>query len=161
MSIYEIDQALLECVDQETGEIINTDRFDELAMERKAKIGNVACWYKNLMAEAKALGDEAEKLTKRKDACEAQAKRLKDYLFVHCAGEKFKDSRCSIYYSKSAPSVRFEDEGTFLTRVLENRPDLVIHPEPKVDKTAVKKAIEAGEDFEGVWLEPTHYVVIK
>ena len=42
MTIYEIDQAIMECVDFETGEIIDTEQLDELQMERDTKLENVA-----------------------------------------------------------------------------------------------------------------------
>ena len=32
MTIYEIDQAIMECVDLETGEIIDTEQLDKLQM---------------------------------------------------------------------------------------------------------------------------------
>ena len=58
MTIYEIDQAIMECVDLETGEIIDTEQLDKLQMERDAKLENVACWIKDLKAEAEALKAE-------------------------------------------------------------------------------------------------------
>ena len=44
MTIFEIDEAILECVDLETGEIIDAERLDALQMERDKKIENVALW---------------------------------------------------------------------------------------------------------------------
>ena len=58
MTIYEIDQAIMNCVDVETGEIIDTEQLDKLQMERDAKLENVACWIKDLKAEAEALKNE-------------------------------------------------------------------------------------------------------
>ena len=37
MTIYEIDQAIMRCVDLETGEIIDTEKLDKLQMERGFK----------------------------------------------------------------------------------------------------------------------------
>lgn len=37
MNLYEIDNAILECVDQETGEIIDTDKLTSLQMARDEK----------------------------------------------------------------------------------------------------------------------------
>ena len=34
-ALYEIDQAILDCVDLETGEILDSDRLDALQMERE------------------------------------------------------------------------------------------------------------------------------
>ena len=35
MTLYEIDNAILSCTDQETGEIIDQEALDALQMERK------------------------------------------------------------------------------------------------------------------------------
>ena len=58
MNIYQIDQEILNLVDPETGEIMDWEAFDALQMAREAKIENVACWYKNLVAEAAAIRQE-------------------------------------------------------------------------------------------------------
>ena len=42
MKLYEIDEAILNCIDTETGEIIDADQLDKLTMERDTKIENVA-----------------------------------------------------------------------------------------------------------------------
>ena len=41
MKLYEIDEAIMACIDAETGEIIDADKLDKLTMERDAKIENV------------------------------------------------------------------------------------------------------------------------
>ena len=44
MTIYEINEEILNCIDLETGEIIDIDKLNELQLEKDAKIENVACW---------------------------------------------------------------------------------------------------------------------
>lgn len=51
-TLYEIDAAILECVDAETGEIIDPDALTALTMQREQKIENVALYYKNLLSDA-------------------------------------------------------------------------------------------------------------
>ena len=41
MNLYEIDAAILGCVDVETGEIFDIDKFEELSLTRDAKIENI------------------------------------------------------------------------------------------------------------------------
>ena len=65
MKLYEIDNAILDCIDLETGEVIDTERLDALNMERDAKVENVACWIKDLMAEANAIKVEKLALAQR------------------------------------------------------------------------------------------------
>ena len=72
-ALYDIDQAILDCVDMETGEILDSDRLTALQMEREAKLEGVALWVKDLKAEADAVKAEADKLTARKKALESQS----------------------------------------------------------------------------------------
>ena len=101
MTLYEIDNEIMNCIDEETGEIIDLDRLNALEMERDKKIGNVACWIKDLKAEAEAIKAEKQALDKRQKAAENKAESLKTWLQTVLEGEKFKDSRCSISYRKS------------------------------------------------------------
>lgn len=34
MKLYEIEQAIMDCIDMETGEIIDAEKLDQLQMER-------------------------------------------------------------------------------------------------------------------------------
>ena len=47
MTLYEIDNAILDCIDLETGEIIDVDKLNELQLEKETKIENVALWIKD------------------------------------------------------------------------------------------------------------------
>ena len=58
MNLYQINEEIEKCIDTETGEILDLEALDKLAMERDTKIENLACWYKNLMADAEALKAE-------------------------------------------------------------------------------------------------------
>lgn len=42
MKLFDIDEAILACVDLETGEIIDPDRLAALEMEREKKIDGIA-----------------------------------------------------------------------------------------------------------------------
>ena len=42
MNLYQIDSALAECVDAETGEILDVEKLLELNMAREQKIENIA-----------------------------------------------------------------------------------------------------------------------
>ena len=68
MNLYDIDKAILSCVDMETGEIIDAEKLDELKMEKEQKIRNIACWVKELKAEAEALKQQKEAFAAREKA---------------------------------------------------------------------------------------------
>jgi len=65
MRLYEIDQAMLDAIDQETGEIMDIEAFERLAMERDAKIDGMICLYKGMCADAAAIASEAGRLKER------------------------------------------------------------------------------------------------
>ena len=41
-TLYEINQGIIDCVDMETGEIIDAEKLAELQINRKDKIENIA-----------------------------------------------------------------------------------------------------------------------
>ena len=42
MTIYDIEAEIMDCIDQETGEVIDIDRLNALEMERDRKISSVS-----------------------------------------------------------------------------------------------------------------------
>ena len=101
MNIYEIDKALLDCIDLETGEILDEAKMDELKMTREAKVENVALWYKQLSAESKAIKDEEKNLSDRRKATDRKAESLKSWLQSALSGEKLETPRVKVSYRKS------------------------------------------------------------
>jgi len=169
MTIYDIDaeftktmDELLSVFDEETGEVTDIDRFEELkkaldglAEERKQKISNVACWYKSLVAEANAIKEEKQKLAKRQAACENKAENLKKYLEYALQGEKFKDARVNITY-RPTKSVGFIPDYDYSKLPPEFQKVTI---EPK--KTEIKKAIESGVEIPGAFIEEKVSTIIK
>ena len=64
MTLYEIDSAIMDCVDEETGEIIDLEKLEALNIERDKKVEGIALAVKNYAAEAKAIKEEEEKLAR-------------------------------------------------------------------------------------------------
>jgi outer membrane murein-binding lipoprotein Lpp len=92
MNLYQINEEIEKCIDTETGEILDLEALDKLAMERDTKIENLACWYKNLMADAEALKAEKNAFAKRENAAKNKADSIKRYLSSVLDGEKFATS---------------------------------------------------------------------
>ena len=153
MTIYEIDKAIMECVDAETGEIIDTDQLDKLQMERDAKIENVALWIKDLKAEVEALKDEKMAFAERQKVAENKMESLKKWLAYALNGEKFKTTRASVTF-RATEAVEIAD----IYKVDEN---FLKYKEPEADKTAIKKAIKAGQEVAGATLVKNTSVIIK
>lgn len=59
-TLYEIDEEILNCVDQETGEIIDPEKLAQLQMDFDKKVEGIALWIKNLLSDAEAI--KAEKI---------------------------------------------------------------------------------------------------
>ena len=75
-TLYEIDKAILECVDAETGEIIDDKALGELELARDNKIENIACWIKNLKADVESYKKEKEVFIQKEKAAKNKAEGL-------------------------------------------------------------------------------------
>lgn len=144
MTLYEINEAILSCIDQESGEIIDGEKLDALQIERDEKLENVALWIKDLKAEAEALKAEKQAFAERQKAAENKAESLKKWLSDALAGEKFKTTKVAVSFRKTQ-SVQVPD-------ILELDEKFVKFAEPTADKAAIKAAIKAGEEVKGAML---------
>lgn len=155
MTLYEIDKRIVDLIDDETGEIIdsNLNTFDELIMERNNKIENVALWIKNLRADAEAYKAEAQAFVDRKKAAERKIESLTRLLEITLRGRKFKTERVQIGYRKS-DSVQIDKDAKLPDEYLRFR-------EPEPDKAALKKALKDGVEIEGAWLEEKLNMQVK
>jgi chromosome condensin MukBEF ATPase and DNA-binding subunit MukB len=161
-ALYEINQDILDCVDMETGEILDTERLDALQMEREAKLEGVALWVKDLKAEAAAVKEEADKLTARKKALDNKIEGLKNWLQFALGGEKLRTPRCSVYQTHSQ-RVYVPDEQK-LIRYLQGQEEpekFLRFKEPELKKDEIKRALKDGTVIPGAALEETESVVIK
>lgn len=158
MTIYEINEQILNCIDLETGEIIDIDRLNDLQLERDTKIENVACWIKELKAEAEAIKAEKQTLAERQRVAENKAESLKKWLAYALDGQKFKTSKCSISYRKSE-SVEVTEEG--LNNLIKEHDELLTYKAPEPNKTAIKQALKDGLSVQGVQLVQNTSTIIK
>ena len=85
MTLYEIDQNIMALIDED-GEITNPEAFNALQLSRTEKIEGIACWIKNLTADAAAIKAEEEALAERRKAIENERKSLRDCLTKTLAG---------------------------------------------------------------------------
>jgi glutathione S-transferase len=160
MTLYQINQdieAMLGEVDPETGEILFDEAaFEDLQLARETKIENIACYRKNLAAEAAAIKAEEVALKERRAAIEKKGERLEKLLADELAGQKFQTARCAVTFRKSE---RVEiDEAAFLESA-ENAQ--YISYEPKFSKVDVKKAIKAGQKVTGAHIVEAQNISIK
>lgn len=152
-ALYEIQEDILSCIDLKTGEIIDVERLHGLQMERRQKIRNIACWIKNLLADARAYEEEEKTFATRKTAAKNKADSLKQYLSDCLHGEKIQDREFSIGWRKSQ---RIHiDEGAVI-------PAAYLIPVPdKVDKQGLKDALRQGVLLPGITLMEYNNIQIQ
>lgn len=158
MTIYEIDGAILDCIDIETGEVIDVDRLTELQMEREKKVENVACWIKELKAEADAIKAEKQALADRQRVAENKVESLKRWLAYALDGKKFSTARCAVSF-RSSESVEVTEHG--LEALMKEHDELLTYKKPEPNKTAIKQAIKDGLSVSGVQLVQNVSAIIK
>ena len=152
-NLYEIDQAIMNCLDEETSEVLDLDRMNALQMERKAKIENVALLYKNVKADMEAYKAEKTAFAEKEQAAKNKLESLKNYLDYALQGQKFKSVRASIFYRKFE-AVECDD-------VHQLDDDYLRYAEPMPDKIKIKDAIKAGQEVKGARLVERQSIQIQ
>lgn len=152
-TLYEINNAILDCVDMETGEIIDIEQLRALQLEREQKVENIALWIKNLLSDAEAYKAEEQAFAAKKKAAQNKADQLKQYLLDFLQGEKFKTTKVNITYRNSSKVV--------VDDVLNLPPQYVRFSQPEPNKTELAAALKAGEEIAGARLEANTSIVIK
>lgn len=152
MTLWEIDQGIMACLDAETGEIIDPEMLTALSMEREAKLENVACWIKNLRAEAAAIKVEKDALAKREKAAAKKAEDLENWLVQALGGQAFNTAKCAVGFRKSS-RVDVLDKSIIPEAFMKAK------TEYSPDKNAIAAAIKAGQEVSGCVL--TDYLNIS
>ncbi|HNX15716.1 MAG TPA: siphovirus Gp157 family protein [Oscillospiraceae bacterium] len=161
MTIYQINEAIFNLMDSETGEIKDAEALDELQMERDLKIENIALWIKELSATEDAIANEIHNLQARKATAANQKDKLKGLLMYALGGDKFKTPRVMIYYGNSQ-STEIENPVLFREWAEKNgRDDLLTYKEPAPALTAIAKAIADGQDIPYATIKGNTHIVIK
>ena len=159
MSLYTIDQNIKAVIDSlydrvdENGELIEVTAEDlqiieQLNEERNTKLENIALYCKNLDSEAQAIKAEEESLKKRRERIERKSEGLKNmmiYSLMANGDDKFESSKCcaKIRESKATDIINKDLIPEKFIKVK------TFEPEYNPDKTAIKKAILAGEEVPG------------
>ena len=161
-ALYDIDQGILDCIDAETGEILDIDKLNALQMEREAKLEGVALWVKDMKAESAAVKEEADKLNARKKALDNKIDGLKNWLLFALGGEKLKTPRCQVYQTHTTRLAVADEAGLIESLKKSEDPEKFLRfKEPELRKDDIKKALKEGVEIPGATLEESESVVIK
>ena len=153
MRLYDIDAAIAELLDEETGEIFDIEKFEALSIERDSKVESICLWIKNLNAEAEALKAEKQAFEKRQKSVNNKIESLKNYISSYLGGTKFKTAKVDVSF-RSSEKVEIDD-------LLQIPDDYLRYQEPEVDKTKIKNALKDGVKIDGVHLEVCSNIQIK
>lgn len=164
MKFYEIDQQLREIleaviIDEETGEIIDgfdSEKFEQLTLERDKKLEGIGVYIKELNAEADALKTEYKALKDRADRKLKKADNLKnfvsDYLITHNI-PKFESPKAAFSFRKS--EVVDADEAKVPKKYFNKKVEFVL------DKMGIKKLLKSGTKIKGCQLIEKQNLQIK
>lgn len=158
----EIDEAILALVDEETGELLDAEAFEQLQMERERKAENMALWALDLKDEQESIRNEIKRLQARLAAAERKEKSLRDYLGLVLGGEKLKTARITVSYRRTS-AVEVEDEET-LRQWAQRDPigeDVLRYKEPEISKAEIKRLISEGHTVPGAEMIERMSVQIK
>jgi hypothetical protein len=160
MNLYTIDATIEEVIEKgcsvdENGEFYEFDDLRELEIKREDKINNTVYFLKNTEAMIKALKDEEKILADRRKILENKASRVKMFLnrFLE-VGKKLETPRFKIGWRKSE-TVEIIDS-SFLSSEYAKRETTI-----KPDKKAIKQALKAGKNINGVELKTNNNLQIK
>lgn len=151
-NIYEITNDYLQIMamleDSDLDPQTLADTMEGIEGEFEIKAENYAKVMKNLEGDILAIKTEIDRLTAKKKALENNIKNMKSTLqtAMETTGKtKFKTELFSFNIQKNAPSVVIDEQ------YIENIPDKYLkYKDPEIDKTAIKDAIQKGEDLDGI-----------
>lgn len=160
-TIYEINQAILDCLDPETGEVLDMEALEQLQMDRVQKAENVACWRKNLMALIGDIKEEEDALKKRRETLQRKVDGIDGYLAAHFSGEKIETARAVINWRKSTgvEIINEQEAIDYLMHIAHD--ELLKYKAPTIDKKAAKALLESGEAIPGLALTDRVNLQIK
>ena len=152
-TLYEINNLLMECIDLETGEIIDIEKWENACIAREQKLENIALWIKNLESDAVAYANEKQTFAAREKQALAKAESLKKLLSNVLQGTKFETAKCSVMFRKST-AVEVNEDTLPMEWYTEKR---TLVP----DKTLIKNALKAGQQINGARLVEHNNIQIK
>ncbi len=163
MTLYEITNDYLQLMtmleDPDLDPQTLADTMEGIEGELEVKAESYAKVMKNLEADVAGIKSEIDRLSERKKTIENNIKRMKEALqfSMETTGKtKFKTELFSFGIRNNAPAVVMDEQ------YIENIPREFIRVKEEVDKTAIKEALKAGFELEGIaHLEQSTSLTIK
>ena len=152
MTLYEITNDYMQLMqmmeDPEMDPQTLSDTMEGIEGELEVKAESYAKVMKNLEADVVGIKAEIDRLSERKKTIENNIKKMKETLqfAMETTGKtKFKTELFSFGIRKNAPAVVMDEP------YIENVPERFLkYSDPTINKSAIKEAIQNGEDLEGL-----------
>lgn len=168
MKLYEIaadyENLMLAIENGDIPEEALADTLESITSLLDEKVDNIACWIKQLMAEAEAIKAEEDKLKARRTAKLNRAERLTNYLsetLKQAGCNKIETARNVISFRKTPPAVVFDNEKAFIEWAQMHAYGFLNYAKPTVNKTAIKDYLNDGGQLAGVRVESNLNISIK
>lgn len=156
MTLYDIDQALLDLMDTtdpETGEWVgDPEAWERLSLERERKLENTALYIKDLRADAAAIKGEIDTFQRRLKTIQNKEAWLLDNLRRSLDGQNFETSRCQLRFKKNPESVRLTDEAEVMRWAREYAPDCLRYKPATLSLSDLKAELKRGTEIPGAEL---------
>lgn len=146
MTLYEIDAGIADCIDEETGEILDYEKLDGLQLERDEKIENIVFLIENTENDIAGLKEQEEMFKARRKAAEKKLESLEGYLSYALGGQKFETVKAKVSFRKSE-AVTVEKEELIPSEYWET-----VEVE-RINLIAIKNALKAGKEVKGARIE--------
>lgn len=153
VSLYNISSRFLDLFEKaEEGELTQEEIQEQgqaLALELKNKSVSVVGYTRTLEAQENALNDEIERLTELKKRVSKRKESFKGYVktcMENLGLQKIETAIGTISIAKNPKSVEIYDESLVDEKFKKQKVTIT------VDKTAIKAALENGENVQGVKL---------
>lgn len=140
------------------------DTLEAVNAEFDVKVESLACYIKELKAQAESLKKEKQAFAKRQAQKEKQVEKLTRYLLdsMQVVGKTKVDMpRAVVTVKRNAPSLEISDELGLVDWLMKNNDKLLKYEMPSVRKNEVKKQLKAGKEIPFVQLESKSSVTIK
>lgn len=141
------------------------DTLDAIDDEMDEKLANCGAFIKQLTAEANALDAEIKSLKNRSAAKKREIDQFKTYIMAcmeHADVKKVDKPLAKLSIRTNAESVSVSNEQAFVSWAqLSNRDDLLRYAAPDINKTAVKAALNDGQDIPGCQIVRTKSLIVK
>lgn len=148
MKLWEINQAILDVIDTETGEILDEEKLEQLHMDRKTKLYNIAKLCLNCESDIAELKAQEAKFKSWRVAKEKTVAWCKMTLERELNGETLNSNEFKLSYNPA--SVEIEDVTAIPKIYMVLPPPKAVEEQP--DKRAIKDALAAGKEIPGAKL---------